>query len=140
MPLNSHSSMKKQKPKKTQKDSNGFWHRKLTLKLKFWHFLTVRHSYISPNSVISFDYSWFLAKNLSPLKTPQPVLPYGSLSQTIFPPILFINSKPRFIIYFPRILKKIYKMFLQFSVLFSKFKLLVYTLSHMYTQFCLFMM
>ena len=29
--------------KKIQKDSNDFWHRKLTLKVKFWHFLTARH-------------------------------------------------------------------------------------------------
>ena len=34
--LNWYSSMKK-------KDSYGFWHRKLTLKVKFWHFLTARH-------------------------------------------------------------------------------------------------
>ena len=33
--LNSYSSMKK-----NQKDSNDFWHRKLTLKVRFRHFLT----------------------------------------------------------------------------------------------------
>ena len=49
--LNWYSSMKK-----NQKDSDDFWHRKLTLKVKFWHFLT--------NLVISFYYSWYLAKNL----------------------------------------------------------------------------
>ena len=58
--LNSYSSMKK-----NEKDSYDFWHRKLTLKVKFWHFLTARHHFNSPNLVISFDYSWFLAKNLS---------------------------------------------------------------------------
>ena len=42
-----------------------FWQRKLTLKVKFWHFLTARHYSNSPNLVISFDFSWFLAKNLS---------------------------------------------------------------------------
>ena len=57
--LNSYSSMKK-----NQKDSDDFWHRKLTLKVKFWHFLTARHYSNSPNFVISSDYSWFLAKNL----------------------------------------------------------------------------
>ena len=51
--------------KKIEKDSDDFWHRKLTLKVKFWHFLTARHYSNSPNLAISFDYSWFLAKNLS---------------------------------------------------------------------------
>ena len=37
----------------------------MTLKVKFWHFLTARHYSNSPNLVISFDYSWFLAKYLS---------------------------------------------------------------------------
>ena len=45
--------------KKIQKDSDDFWHR------KFWHFLTACHYSNSPNLVISFDYSWFLAQNLS---------------------------------------------------------------------------
>ena len=40
------------------------WYRKLTLKVKFWHFLTTSHYSNSPNLVISFEYSWFLAKNL----------------------------------------------------------------------------
>ena len=29
--------------KKVEKDSDDFWHRKLTLKVKFWHFLTACH-------------------------------------------------------------------------------------------------
>ena len=33
--LNWYSPMKK-----SEKDSNDFWHRKLTLNVKFWHFLT----------------------------------------------------------------------------------------------------
>ena len=32
--------------KKFEKDSNNFWHRKLTLKVKFWHLLTKPQSYI----------------------------------------------------------------------------------------------
>ena len=51
--------------KKNQKVSDHFWHRKLTLKVKFWHFLTAGPYSNSPNLVISLDYSWFLAKNLS---------------------------------------------------------------------------
>ena len=42
-----------------------FWHRKLTLKVKFWYFLTAPHYTNFQNLVISFEYSWFLAKNLS---------------------------------------------------------------------------
>ena len=45
--------------------SSGDWRRKLTLKVKFWHFLTPCHYSNSQNSIISFVYSWFLAKNLS---------------------------------------------------------------------------
>ena len=56
---NSYSSMKKK-----QKDSDDFWRRKLTLKVKFRHFLTPPHYTNSQNSMISFDYCWFLAKNL----------------------------------------------------------------------------
>ena len=37
----------------------------MTLKVKCWHFLTPSHYTNSQNSMISFDYSWFLAKNLS---------------------------------------------------------------------------
>ena len=59
--LNWYSSMKK----KIQKDSDDFWHRKLTLKVKFWYFLTAPHYSNFQNLVISFEYSWFLAKNLS---------------------------------------------------------------------------
>ena len=51
--------------KKIQKDSDDFWHRKLTLKVKFWYFLTAPHYSNFQNLVISFEYSWFLAKNLS---------------------------------------------------------------------------
>ena len=51
--------------KKIQKDSDDFWHRKLTLKVKFWYFLTARHYSNFQNLVTSFEYSWFLAKNLS---------------------------------------------------------------------------
>ena len=51
--------------KKIQKDSDDFWHRKLTLKIKFWYFLTAPHYSNFKNLVISFEYSWFLAKNLS---------------------------------------------------------------------------
>ena len=29
--------------KKIEKNSDDFWHRKLTLKVKFWHFLTACH-------------------------------------------------------------------------------------------------
>ena len=50
--------------KKIQKDSDDFWHRKLTLKVKFWYFLTAPHYSNFQNLVISFEYSWFLAKNL----------------------------------------------------------------------------
>ena len=51
--------------KKNQKDSDDFWHRKLTLKVKFCHYLTPCHYSNSQNLVISFEYSWFLVKNLS---------------------------------------------------------------------------
>ena len=51
--------------KKNQKDSDDFWHRKLTLKVKFWYFLTAPHYSNFQNLVISFEYSWFLAKTLS---------------------------------------------------------------------------
>ena len=51
--------------KKIQKDSDDFWHRKLTLKVKFWYFLTAPHYSNFQNLVISFEYSWSLANNLS---------------------------------------------------------------------------
>ena len=61
------------------------WHRKLTLKVKFCHFLTARHYTSSPILVISIVCSWFLAKNFSicipPLKTPQLVLSYLRVDQ-----------------------------------------------------------
>ena len=50
--------------KKNQRDSDDFWHRKLTLKVKFWYFLTAPHYSNFQNMVISFEYSWFLPKNL----------------------------------------------------------------------------
>ena len=40
--------------KKVEKDSDDFWHRKLTLKVKFWLFLTPPHYTNSQNSIISF--------------------------------------------------------------------------------------
>ena len=49
---------------KAQKDLNDFWCRKYTLKIRFWHFLTPPHYTNSQNSMISFDYCWFLSKNL----------------------------------------------------------------------------
>ena len=51
--------------KKNQKDSDDFWHRKLTLKVKFWYFLRAPHYSNFQNLVISFEYSWLLAQNLS---------------------------------------------------------------------------
>ena len=59
--LNWYSPMKK----KIEKDSDDCWHRKLTLKVKLWYFLTAPHYSNFQNLVISFEYSWFLAKNLS---------------------------------------------------------------------------
>ena len=50
---------------KKEKDLDDFWRRKLTLKVKFWYFLTAPHYSNFQNLVISFEYSWFLAKNLS---------------------------------------------------------------------------
>ena len=35
-----------------------FWHRKLTLKARFWHFLTTRHHVYSQNKIISFEDYW----------------------------------------------------------------------------------
>ena len=40
--------------KKVEKDSDDFLHRKLTLKVKFWHFLTARHQSKIQNSKIYF--------------------------------------------------------------------------------------
>ena len=58
--LNSYSSVKK-----NLKDSDDFWHRKFTLKVKFWHFGTPHYTNLQ-NSIISFEYvCWLLAKNLS---------------------------------------------------------------------------
>ena len=47
------------------KDSDDFWHRKFTLKVQNWHFLTNCPQMETQNLVISFDYSWFLVKNLA---------------------------------------------------------------------------
>ena len=66
--------------KKIEKDSDDFWHRKLTLKVTFWHFLTPPHCTNSQNSKISCGYFDFLAKifviSYPLLKTQQRVLPY----------------------------------------------------------------
>ena len=43
--------------KKNLKDSGDFWHRKLTLKVKFYQFLTPPHYTNSKNSMISFGYA-----------------------------------------------------------------------------------
>ena len=51
--------------KKNQKDSDDVWHWQLTLKIKFWYFLTAPHYSNFQNLAISFEYSWFLAKNLT---------------------------------------------------------------------------
>ena len=51
--------------KKNWERFRWFWSRKLTLKVKFWRFLKVCHYSNSPNLVISFDYTSFLAKKLS---------------------------------------------------------------------------
>ena len=37
-----------------------FWRGKLTLKVKFWHFLTIPHYTNSQTSMVLFDYSWIL--------------------------------------------------------------------------------
>ena len=58
--INLQSSMKK-----NQNDSDDFCCRKLTLKVKFRHFLTPPHYTNLQNSMISFDCSGFLAKKLS---------------------------------------------------------------------------
>ena len=46
--------------KKNEKDSDHFWHRKFTLKVKFWHFLTPPHYTNSQNSIIFPWVCWFL--------------------------------------------------------------------------------
>ena len=46
-------------------NEKGFWRRKLTLKVKLRYFLTPPHYTNSQNSIISFDYSWFLTQKLS---------------------------------------------------------------------------
>ena len=70
--LNWYSSMKK--------DSNDFWHRKLTLKVKLRHFLTPPYYTNFQNSMISLGYVDFRQKSFQfctpRLKTRQPVLPY----------------------------------------------------------------
>ena len=50
---------------KNQKYFIDFWSRKFTMNVKLWHCLTPCHYSNSQNSIISFDYSWFLDKNLS---------------------------------------------------------------------------
>ena len=53
--------------KKIEKDCDDFWHGKLTLKVKFWHFLKPPHYTNSQNSIIvcGMWVCWFLGKNLS---------------------------------------------------------------------------
>ena len=48
-----------------QTDSNDFSRGKFTLKVQNWHFLTNCQWMETHNLVISFDYSWFLGKNLA---------------------------------------------------------------------------
>ena len=55
---------------KIEKDSDDFWHRKLTLKVKFWHFSTPLHYTNSQNSIISFGYVYFYAKIFKTLYPP----------------------------------------------------------------------
>ena len=47
---------------KNKKDSDNFQHRKLTLKVKFLHFLTARHQSKTQNSIISYGYVDSFAK------------------------------------------------------------------------------
>ena len=42
--------------------SADIWHRKLTLKVKFWYFVSASHYSTFQNLVIWFECSWFLAK------------------------------------------------------------------------------
>ena len=42
--------------KKIEKDSYDFRHRKLIMKVEFWHFLTPPHYTNSQNSITSFEY------------------------------------------------------------------------------------
>ena len=51
--------------KKIKKDSDDFWHRKLTLKVKFGHFLTPRQYTNSQISTIFFVYVNSIGKNIS---------------------------------------------------------------------------
>ena len=49
------------------KNSVDFWHRKLTLKVQFWHFLRPWHYVNLQNTAISFESSWFLSKKIHDL-------------------------------------------------------------------------
>ena len=51
--------------KKNQKISIDFWHKLLTLKLRFWHLLTFSHYVNSQDTINSFEYMDFWPKNLS---------------------------------------------------------------------------
>ena len=44
---------------KNERDLDDFWHRKLTLKIKFWHLLTPPQDTSSQNSVISYQMIFF---------------------------------------------------------------------------------
>ena len=50
-----------EKKKKNEKDSYNFRHRKLIMKVEFWHFLTPPHYTTSQNSITSFEYVDFEA-------------------------------------------------------------------------------
>ena len=47
------------------KNSVDFRHRKLTLKVQFWHFLRPWHYVNLQNTAISFEYCWFLRNNIA---------------------------------------------------------------------------
>ena len=88
--------------KKIEKDSDDFWYRKLTLKVKrlgdFALFDTSPLTQFSKFNNFLWVY-WFFGKNLSNfvpprLKTPQPVLPYCSwclFTLTFFGKVYFSN-------------------------------------------------
>ena len=63
-----------------KKDSDDFWHRKFTLKVQNWHFLTNCHQMETQNLVISFDYSWYLANNLAYAECPIMIFHYRNSS------------------------------------------------------------
>ena len=58
---------------KIEKDSDKFWHRKWTLKVRFMHFLTPPHFTDSQNSIISCEYVDFWVKIFLLLYPPPPL-------------------------------------------------------------------